>query len=332
MSKIEKRSIGTELRAASNFTIEGRAASFNVESHDLGGFTEVIQPTAFARSLRSGDDVVCLYNHDMNSICGRVSNRSLTLSQDSRGLNFSVQLDPNNPKHAEIYAMAKRKDINACSFSFSVPQGGDSYDTVGGKTVRTLSDLDLVDVSMLSARPAYPDTEVSARAAAAAKHTVAPPAPQKITAAAISRMSGAELARLHNSPAMDITRQRAARYLGAVIVADKLKAADREKAAQAQAAKQRRADLEQELRMVTAAGNWDAVRRAERALRLDDLKPQASLAMHANGLRYDDMDDAFIYGVNVDSGDRFRYAYQIINGELVVDNSSARLMAQKEVS
>lgn len=44
-------------------TVEGYALVFNSESRDLGGFTEIIEPSALDGILEKSD-VLCLLNHD----------------------------------------------------------------------------------------------------------------------------------------------------------------------------------------------------------------------------------------------------------------------------
>lgn len=164
----------TELRASGDeFAITGYAAKFNSESKDLGGFRELIAPSAFKRSLEGNADVKCLFNHDANQILGRTTSGTLKLWQDEKGLAFKNELDPANSAHKNLYASVKRGDINECSFAFTVPKGGQVWsdkqiEGTDGRgvddfyAVRTLTDLNLLDVSAVT-YPAYNDTNVSAR-------------------------------------------------------------------------------------------------------------------------------------------------------------------------
>lgn len=141
------------------FALEGVAASYDTLSGDLGGFRERIAKGAFSKSLQDNDDVVALLNHDHNHVLGRVKSGTLNLFDLAKGLGFRVQLDPNNANHRDIYSSVKRRDINQCSFAFSVPDGGDDWDEAiddrGQKFVRrTLKHVKLFDVSVVT-RPAY---------------------------------------------------------------------------------------------------------------------------------------------------------------------------------
>jgi uncharacterized protein len=168
---IEQRflNVRAELRAKSDFTLEGYAATYNTLSHDLGSCREKIAPGAFDRSLRDKDDVRCLFNHSSNKVLGRVSNGTLQLSSDNRGLKFRCQLDKNQQWHRDLFSSVQRGDIGDCSFAFICPDGGDDFNQRGlledGKTpctVRTLRNVKLLDVSCVTT-PAYPQTAVDAR-------------------------------------------------------------------------------------------------------------------------------------------------------------------------
>jgi len=174
-TKIERRALmATELRAESQgdeMSLVGYAALFNSESKDLGGFREMIQPGAFKRSLANGDEVVCLFNHDPNKVLGRYSAGTLQCAEDSRGLVFRCKLDKNNSEHMNLRSSVLRGDIKACSFAFTVNDGGERWseknDGQNSYMVRTLTDVNLLDVSAVT-YPAYEQTQVAARSTDAA--------------------------------------------------------------------------------------------------------------------------------------------------------------------
>lgn len=171
--KREFRNLNASLRTAGDdnaLTISGVAASYNTLSRDLGNFREQIAPGAFKRSLREGSDVKCLLNHDPNMVLGRVENGTLKLEERADGLHFSNKLNPASQMHRDLHAAIKRGDISECSFAFTVPSGGDSWDegNEDGKRFsrRTLRDVNLLDVSCVT-YPAYAGaTSVSARSLA----------------------------------------------------------------------------------------------------------------------------------------------------------------------
>ena len=154
----------SELRAAKGaMKLSGYAARFNELSGDLGGFRELIRPGAFKRSLETGADVVATLNHDVNFVLGRTKSGTLKLREDSYGLAFECALDPGNSMHQNVHASIARGDISECSFAFTVSDGGQLWEQDGTFAKRTLCDVNLLDVSAVTF-PAYPGTEVSARA------------------------------------------------------------------------------------------------------------------------------------------------------------------------
>lgn len=146
-SFIEVRTVGRR--------ITGYAATFGSEAQ-MGGFTEVIAPGAF-RSALSGD-ILALMDHDMSKVLGRTRSNTLRLTEDSKGLEFSLDL-PDTAAGRDVLALAERNDLGGMSFGFRVPPGGDSW--TGDR--RTLRTIDLKEISIVSSWPAYSDTEIALR-------------------------------------------------------------------------------------------------------------------------------------------------------------------------
>lgn len=165
MKRIEvRRFAGAEIRDEGGGRLEGYAAIFNQKSLLLGSFREVIKPGAFARALREGQDVRALVNHDPSRIIGRTKSGTLKLSEDRKGLRFSVDL-PDTECGEALLESVRRGDIDQCSFSFTAQkQAWLEEKNAEGKMeqVRELHDVDLFDVSAVT-YPAYPQTSLSAR-------------------------------------------------------------------------------------------------------------------------------------------------------------------------
>lgn len=159
VAALERRAFA-ELRANGR-RIEGYAATFNAEA-DLGSFRERIAPGAF-RSALSGD-VLALLDHDPGKVLGRTKSGTLRLTEDSRGLAFSLDV-PDTQAGRDVLALAERGDLGGMSFGFTVPKDGEDWNG----SVRTLRSIALKEVSVVSAWPAYPDTELALRAAQAAQ-------------------------------------------------------------------------------------------------------------------------------------------------------------------
>lgn len=137
--------------------ITGHAAVFNQLSDDLGGFFEKISPGAFTSSL--DNDVRALYNHNFDYVLGRTKSGTLKIWEDSQGL--AVEIDPPDTGWArDLVTVMRRGDVNQMSFAFYIKDA--QWDKADGKKIRTILDVDLVDVSVV-AYPAYPQTDASAR-------------------------------------------------------------------------------------------------------------------------------------------------------------------------
>ncbi len=196
----------TEVRAskaAGKFELTGRCASYNVPTkiNEVGGpFLEQVAPGAFSRSLREGADVKATFNHSQDHVLGRTKSGTLILSDSKAGLNFRCILDPNNSMHRDVHASVARQDLSEGSFAFRVPPGGDEWGTTTddetGRSIplRTLKDVDLVDVAPAVTYPAYKGdaTSVSARAAAAAHRRTS-----TLTDEECARLQGVDVATLH---------------------------------------------------------------------------------------------------------------------------------------
>jgi HK97 family phage prohead protease len=155
-AQFEKRGC-FELRAKDR-KLEGYAATFGTEAR-IGDFVEKIAPGAFAGSLRSGRDVLAVIDHDLSRVLGRTKSGTLRLSEDTRGLAFEIDV-PDTQDGRDVLALAERGDLGGMSFRFRVPTGGERWE---GRN-RTLTQVELVEISVIASFPAYAGTEVQARA------------------------------------------------------------------------------------------------------------------------------------------------------------------------
>jgi HK97 family phage prohead protease len=162
--KIERRlSKDTEIRAEGDGKkLVGYAAVFNSLSEELWGFREKIAPGAFQRSINAGADVRALFNHDPNFVLGRTTAKTLSLSEDSRGLK--VEISPPDIQWAnDLVASITRKDITQMSFGFRVVK--EQWEEKEDENIRTLLDVDLFDVAPVTF-PAYTGTSIQSRSLA----------------------------------------------------------------------------------------------------------------------------------------------------------------------
>lgn len=168
-TKIERRAYsGIEFREKgegdpkdSIGTLNGYAAVFNSDSEDLGWFIERIRPGAFKESLERGDDVRAFGHHMNHQVLGRRSAKTLTLSEDEKGLKFSISL-PDTTVGRDVLTSVRRGDVDGMSFGFSVVADDWTKQTRDAKTVylRELITVDLFEISVVSF-PAYTAASVS---------------------------------------------------------------------------------------------------------------------------------------------------------------------------
>ena len=158
---------GLELRTVEGGRrLEGIAAPFDRETRigtGAGSFREVIRPAAFNRTLATGRDVLALADHDTTRVLARTANGSLRLRTDSAGVAFSLDL-ADTTLGRDIRAMAEARLLGGMSFAFRVPPNGEAWPAAD---LRELRDLDLEEVSVVAAHPAYGGTAIHARSRAA---------------------------------------------------------------------------------------------------------------------------------------------------------------------
>ena len=161
--KKETRNFNVSLDSDSRI-LSGYAAVFNSESKDLGGFTEMISPTAFEGVIERSD-VFAVLDHDRNKVLARskMGKGSLELNIDEKGLQFRFE-SPNTTLGNDVLSMVKRGDLTDASFCFTVED--ESWQKrEDGSYLRTINKIgDLFDVAICY-NGAYPEsyTEVALR-------------------------------------------------------------------------------------------------------------------------------------------------------------------------
>lgn len=163
MADFERRSLAIEIRAKGR-RLEGYAATFGAEAR-IGAMVETIRPGAFAATLAAKPDVLALVDHDPSRVLARTRSGTLRLAEDSRGLAFDLDL-PDTTHGRDLLALAERNDLGGMSFAFKVRPGGESRT----RERRELLAVDLFEVSVVQAFPAYEGTSVTARSVSAVSH------------------------------------------------------------------------------------------------------------------------------------------------------------------
>jgi HK97 family phage prohead protease len=139
--------------------ITGYAVVYNALSHDLGGFREVIRPGTFTRSLTDNPDVRALVEHNDLMLVGRTTAGTLKITEDERGLAIELTA-PNTTVGRDLVENVRLKNYSGMSFRFNTVK--DNWNRSADGVVRELTDVDLIEVSVVST-PAYPDTSVAIR-------------------------------------------------------------------------------------------------------------------------------------------------------------------------
>lgn len=134
---------------------------YDKNSQDLGGFVEVLRKGVFDRSIKDGD-VRCLWGHNTQYVLGRASAKTFSLESRDDGLHFECSL-PSATWATDLYESVKRGDVPGVSFGFYTLR--DRWTRQEGQpALRELLDVDLLEVSVGVAFPAYPDAGASTRA------------------------------------------------------------------------------------------------------------------------------------------------------------------------
>ena len=156
-SDIEMRK--SEESGSDYMSFRGYAAVFNSFSEDMG-FREIIKPGAFSKTLRSRNAIRMFLNHNSDIVLASTRAKTLRLQEDERGLLVDADL-PDTTAGRDLSILMRRGDVDSMSFGFSVPKGGDSWSDDGA--VRTLTQIRLHEVSVVTGFPAYKDTTATVR-------------------------------------------------------------------------------------------------------------------------------------------------------------------------
>lgn len=113
-------------------------------------FKEKVEPNCFKRAINKADDVLFLLNHDMDKKLGSLKERNLTLKEDNIGLYIDAEVE-----NEELLNLYENGGFSGFSYGFRTLK--DSLTEENGVNIRTLKDIDLIEVSILDSKetPAY---------------------------------------------------------------------------------------------------------------------------------------------------------------------------------
>ena len=119
---------------------------------------EKMQAGVFARALSKADNVQVLLNHDKNKVLANTNDNTATLNEDNIGLRAEVIV-------SDAETVQKAKDGKLVGWSFGFCCNAEERGEENGQETRTVTDLDLIEVSILdnTKSPAYSGTSIETR-------------------------------------------------------------------------------------------------------------------------------------------------------------------------
>jgi Escherichia/Staphylococcus phage prohead protease len=128
-------------------------------SSDLGGFVEQIDSNAVNIQR---NNVWALRAHDTTRQIASTDAGTARLSKDKIGIRHEIDLPPTTDGN-DLAALLARGDGGQCSFGFVCIS--DSWQEKNGVVLRTVTELELLEISIGVIFPAYGDTKSSLRSA-----------------------------------------------------------------------------------------------------------------------------------------------------------------------
>lgn len=141
---------------------EGTFVVFNTPTSLYDGYFEQITPEAvnLERDMAL-HDIAALANHNDSLPLARVSNKTLELWKDEKGLHGRIHFNPNDSEAMNWFERIKAGTVHQNSFGFYVKDSKKTRNEDSSIT-ETITDLELIEVSPVTF-PAYPDTQILAR-------------------------------------------------------------------------------------------------------------------------------------------------------------------------
>lgn len=121
-------------------------------------FLERIRAGVFRTALKRNDNVLVLLNHDENRVLASTKDDTAILEEDNIGLRAEITITDK-----EVVEKAREGRLTGWSFGFIC--NDDEITTEGKNEVRTVTDMDLLEVSILddTKSPAYSGTSIETR-------------------------------------------------------------------------------------------------------------------------------------------------------------------------
>ena len=121
-------------------------------------FLERIKAGVFRNALKKNDDVLVLLNHDETRVLASTKDGSAVLTEDNIGLRAEITITD-----TEVVRKAREGKLSGWSFGFIA--NDDEITTEGKDEIRTVTDMELLEVSILddTKAPAYYGTSIETR-------------------------------------------------------------------------------------------------------------------------------------------------------------------------
>ena len=149
-----------EVRNDGKIEVSGYVNAIDRYSKELygskGKFIEKVAPTVFQRALEKASNVDMLLNHDVRRKLASTEDATLQLTEDNIGLHAKAVISDQ-----EVIEEARCGNLKGWSFGFRVLE--DSWEEGNSVAKRTLKDIELMEVSLLTIEPAYIATSVQIR-------------------------------------------------------------------------------------------------------------------------------------------------------------------------
>ena len=121
-------------------------------------FLERIKAGVFRNALKKNDNVLVLLNHDNNRVLASTKDGNAVLAEDNIGLRAEITI-------TDKEVVQKARDGKLSGWSFGFIANDDEITTEGKDEIRTVTDMELLEVSILddTKAPAYYGTSIEAR-------------------------------------------------------------------------------------------------------------------------------------------------------------------------
>lgn len=147
--------------------IFGLGSPYGVATTITGWFDEwdeEVAEGAWTQTITAGNDIKSMFNHDPGRLLGSTAAASLRLTEDSAGLHYDVDVNPNDVNAMSVHAQVMRGDVSGASVWFRVlsQRWDEPTDTNGlERAKRTILDAELFEVGPV-VFPAFPTTTAGA--------------------------------------------------------------------------------------------------------------------------------------------------------------------------